>query len=123
MTYKLLTNPEAPSTNEEIEEYTMDESNPLGNALRADVELFNEDEWEAGKATNPVIRVKRTDKSRDGEIWNIFENNKLVLSLGAKRFTNKEKTFLRTAEGFNYIIKGYKDGWRSVNKFKQNIKV
>lgn len=120
MAYKLLENNYVPVVKtEDVEEYTMDEINPFNNNLRADGELFKDED----SIPNTVIQVKRTEKSKDGEVWKILENGKLVLSIGANRFSNKEKDFLRTAKGFRYLIDGYKEGWRTINKFKQNIKV
>ena len=104
------------------EAYSMDEINPLRNNLRTDVELFKEEEWEDGKKNNTVIRIKRTARAKS-ESWKILENNKLAILIDGKRFTNKEKEFLRTADGFNYLINGYKQGWRSINKFKQNLQL
>lgn len=100
------------------DEFSMDESNPFTNPLKIDSELFKKEDNIAER----VIRVKRFKKTAEGEVWKIFEDDKNILSLIANKFTNKEKDFLRTPEGFNYIINGYKQGWRSLNKFKKNIK-
>ena len=116
MTYKLLENVSVGKA-EDIEEYTMDETNPFNNNLRVDGELFKEYE----RIRHKVIQVKRTEKIKEGEVWKILEDGKLILSLNSNRFTNKEKDFLRTPEGFKYLINGYKDGWRTINKFKQHI--
>ncbi len=69
-----------------------------------------------------MIRVKRTI-SKGEEQWKVLENNTTVLILKSSRFTNKEKEFLRTQDGFNYIINGFKSGWRSINKFKTNLEL
>ena len=98
------------------EEYSMDENNPL-MPLRNDNELFKDEDY----IVQPLVQIKRQDK-KDGEVWKILEDGKVSVVLPANRFTNKEKDFLRTLPGFQFLINGYKKGWRSVNKFKLGLK-
>jgi len=102
------------------EEYSLDENNPFNSSLRIDSELFKDEE----NVVYTVISVKRLCPSgrRRGENWDIIENGKAALRLKGERFTNKEKEFLRTPPGVRFVIDGYKNGWRSINKFKQHIK-
>lgn len=102
------------------EEYSLDENNPFNSSLRIDSELFKDDE----NVVHTVISVKRLCPSgrRRGENWDIIENGKPTLRLKGDRFTNKEREFLRTTSGVRFVIAGYKEGWRSINKFKQNIR-
>jgi hypothetical protein len=85
--------------------------------LRNEHEFFKEDENVAHK----LINVRRANL-RKGEDWEILENNKVVLVLKGIRFTNTEKEFFRTANGMNFIINGYKQGWDSILKFKKELK-
>lgn len=100
----------------EEEEKPVSEVNPLLNSLHIDCELFKEED----NIRNTTIRVKKF-KVKGVEEWRIFEDKTVVLVLNSSRFSNSEKEFLRTIDGFNYIISGYKNGWRSVAKFKQGI--
>lgn len=86
--------------------------------LRADNELFNE---EANIAL-PIINVKRVKLPRNGEDWEVIENGQVVLTLKGTRFTNPEKTFLRTVEGMQFLMAQYKSGKKSVVKIKEEIK-
>lgn len=100
---------------EKDDEYTVDESN--NSSLLKDNELFKIEDY----IPYNIIRVKRISKTKGSEDWKILENNEEALTLSGTRFNNKEKTFLRSPEGFKYIVDGYKKGWRSINKFKQNL--
>lgn len=105
------------------EEFSMDEKNPFTNVLRIDSELFKEEDF---KIPEKIIQVKRINKIKNGkevEVWEVYDDKKMVLKLEGYRFTSKEKKFLRTSDGFIYIVEGYKKGWRTVSKFKQNLEV
>ena len=70
-----------------------------------------------------IINVKRTvSLSNDSEQWKILENNKNIFSIEGDKLTEKEKEFLRTVEGVNFIIKLYKIGINSFNLFKIELK-
>lgn len=100
------------------EEFFMD-GNSINIGLRIDNELFKEEDC----VPQQLIQVRRIDSKKEGEVWRIFDNKKLAITIAASRFTNAEKEYLRTQNGFLYLINGYKNGWRSINKFKKNIKV
>jgi hypothetical protein len=100
----------------EEEEYSMDENNPL-MPLRNDNELFKDEDY----IVQPLVQVKRQNK-KDGEVWKILEDGKVSVLIPSNRLTNKEKEYLRTLSGFQFLIDGYKQGWRSVNKFKLGLK-
>ena len=99
---------------EKDDEYSVEDKN---TSLLKDTELFKVEDYIPHK----VIRVKRVTKAKGTEDWNILEDSDVSLVLTGSRFNNKEKDFLRTPEGFKYIVDGFKKGWRSINKFKQNL--
>src|SRR5271166_4874636 len=70
----------------------------------------------------PVIRVKRTSMPNKGERWKIFSDGKPVLVVDGSKLNNKEKDFLRTIDGVNYLIARYKTGVKSFNALKKAIK-
>ena len=80
-------------------------------------DLFKEENNNVGK----VISIKRI-LSNKIEKWKILEDDKVVMIIEGHRLTNKEKTFLRTVDGFNFLIKQYKIGIQSFNYLKSEIK-
>lgn len=70
----------------------------------------------------PVIRVKRVNLPNKGERWRIFEDNKVMFTVEGTKLTNKEKDFLRTIDGVNFLIAQYKQGIKSFNALKTEIK-
>ncbi len=70
----------------------------------------------------PVIRVKRTGMPNKGEKWRIMENNKVILIVDGVKLSKKEREFLRTATGVLFLINQHKQGIRSFNSLKAEIK-
>lgn len=81
-------------------------------------DLYHEEDDKAEK----VIRVKRVSMPNKGEKWKIFEDNKVMFILEGTKLTNKEKDFLRTVDGVNFLITQYKAGIKSFNSLKNEIK-
>ena len=81
-------------------------------------DLYHEEDDKAEK----VIRVKRVAMPNKGEKWKIFEDNKVMFILEGTKLTNKEKDFLRTVDGVNFLIAQYKQGIKSFNSLKNEIK-
>jgi hypothetical protein len=106
--------------NEEEDRFLDEEKNESKSfyLLRADNELFNDDSYIAQK----VINVKRVKLPKQGEDWEILEDNKIVLSLKGTRFTNSEREFLRTVDGMKFLMNQYKSGKKSVVKIKEELK-
>ena len=69
-----------------------------------------------------VIRVKRVSLPNKGERWKVFEDNKILWILEGSKFTNKEKEFLRTVDGVNFLIGQAKQGIKSFNALRIEIK-
>ncbi len=88
------------------------------SSLRADNELFNEEDYVPHK----IINAKRVRLPRKGEDWEVLEDGEVVLVMKGTRFTKSEKEFLRTAEGMRFIIDEYKAGKKSVVKIKDELK-
>lgn len=87
--------------------------------LRSDNELFNEDE---NNVIHPVINVKKSKSSKNGEHWEILVNGKSLLMLKSARFSNTEKNYLRSADGMRFLLTEYKSGKKSVVKIKEALK-
>lgn len=72
--------------------------------------------------TEKVIRVKRFAMPNKGEKWKIFEDSKVMFVLEGTKLNNKEKDFLRSPEGFNFLIGQYKTGIKSFNSLRAELK-
>ncbi len=69
-----------------------------------------------------VIRVKRFSMPNKGEKWKVFEDTKVIFILDGTKLNNKEKDYLRTVEGVNFLITQFKDGIKSLNFIRKEIK-
>lgn len=95
-----------------------------GNQLKyfnASLKYNNEFYKDEDNIEQKIINVHRA-KLRKGEDWEILENKKVVLILKGIRFNNKEKEFFRSVDGISFIMNGWKQGWDSVLKFKNEVK-
>lgn len=86
--------------------------------LKNESDLFDEDK----NIKYDLISVRRINSPKTGENWDISYNKKCLLRLRGEKFSTKEKEFLRTVDGVKFILNGYKSGWSSLNKFKQELK-
>ena len=93
------------------------ETNLKYNLSKFEYDLYHEEYDTIEK----VIRVKRFSVPND-EKWKIFEDTKVVLIIEGSKLTKKEKEFLRTVEGVNFLISQYKNGINSFNSMKAEIK-
>lgn len=83
-----------------------------------DYDLFDEEK----DLVEKVIRVKRVQMPNKGEKWRIMQDGKLVFTLEGTKVSKKEKEYLRTADGFNFLIGQFKDGMKTLNKLKTELK-
>jgi hypothetical protein len=88
------------------------------NLSKVEDDLYHEDE----DIAEPIIRVKRVTMPNKNEKWKIFQDNKLQFTIEGHKLNSKERDFLRTVDGFNFLIKKYKEGIKSFNALKQEIK-
>lgn len=77
---------------------------------------------EEDDTVNKVIRVKRISLPNKGENWKVFEDNKVVEVIEGTRLSGREREFLRTIQGINFILRHFKGGWKSFNHFKKELK-
>lgn len=81
-------------------------------------DLYHEDE----NIVEKIIRVKRVSTSSKNEKWKIYENNKIIFTVEGDKLNSKEKDFLKTVEGFNFLIMQAKVGIKSLASLKNEIK-
>lgn len=94
------------------------DQNTKYNLSKFEYDLYHEEDDVAEK----VIRVKRISMPNKGEKWKIFEDNKAMFVIEGTKLNNKEKEFLRTVDGVNFLIAQYKSGIKSFNSLKNEIK-
>lgn len=88
------------------------------NLSKFEYDLYHEEDDVAEK----VVRVKRISLPNKGEKWKIFQDNKVVFVIEGAKLTNKEKEFLRSVEGVNFLINLAKQGIKSFSALKIEIK-
>jgi len=94
------------------------EQNSKYNLSKFEFDLFHEE----NDVVEKVIRVKRVSLPNKGEKWKIMENTKTVFVVEGSKLNKKEKEFLSTVDGVNFLIAQYKQGIKSFNALKNEIK-
>lgn len=83
-----------------------------------DYELFDEEKYKPEK----IIRIKKVNSPNKGERWKIMEDDKIVFTLDGMKLSKKEKEFLRTPDGFSFLLGQQKIGIKSFNSLRQELK-
>ena len=94
------------------------EQNSRYNLSKFEYDLYHEED----DKTEKIIRVKRVSMPNKGEKWKIMEDSKVVFVVEGTKLSKKEKDFLRTVDGVNFLIEQYKMGIKSFNSLKIEIK-
>jgi len=94
------------------------EFNIKSNLSKFEDDLFHEEDYVPGK----IIRVKKTGTPAKGEKWKIYQDDKIAMTIDGEYLTGKEKKFLYSYEGINFIITQYKENVNNITKFKKNLK-
>jgi hypothetical protein len=70
-----------------------------------------------------VLRVKWVGLPNHGDRWKILnEQSKTLFVIEGSKLSKKERLFLRSIDGFNFLIAQFKGGLRSFNALKMAIK-
>lgn len=72
--------------------------------------------------TEKVIRVKRVAMPNNGEKWKVMNDNKIVFTIESTKISKKEREYLQTVDGFNFILTQAKIGIKSLNSFRNDLK-
>lgn len=94
------------------------EQNSKYNLSKFEYDLYHEED----DKTEKIIRVKRVSMPNKGEKWKIMEDTKVMFVVEGTKLNNKEKDFLKTIDGVNFLIEQYKQGIKSFNSLKKEIK-
>lgn len=96
----------------------MKPENPQNILGRSDYDFFDEEK----DVVEKTIRVKRSSIPNKNERWKIFENAKIIFIVESSKISKKEKEYLRTLDGFNFLIAQFKTGIKSLNQLKIQLK-
>jgi len=89
------------------------------NLSKFEYDLYHEED----DVSEKVVGVRRFVLHNREERWKILENNKVVFTIDGTKLTGKEREFLRTSDGVNFLIKQHKNGLvRSMNNLKKELK-
>ena len=82
-----------------------------------DHDLYHEEDDIAEK----VIRVKRVSMAKE-EKWKIIFDGKVLFIIDGSKVSKKERNYLKTVDGFNFILQEAKTGIKSLNNFRAKLK-
>jgi len=92
---------------------------PKNVLSKYDYELFREED----DVVEATFRVKRVSLPNKGERWRIFQDAKIIFTVEGSRVSKKEKEYLRTPDGFNFLISQAKIGIKSLAKLRSELKL
>lgn len=103
---------------DEEEDFSSDEHKNINlNNLRQETELFNDDSY----VPHQLISIRYISLPKKGGDWEIMVDKKPQLLIKGIRFSKPEQNWLKTYQGMQFLINGYKLGWKSVSEFKRQI--
>lgn len=105
-----------PTSNLGGEEYK--DSNLKYNLSKFEYDLYHEED----DISEPVVRVKRVSMPNKGEKWKVMHDNKIIFTVESTKISKKEREYLQTIEGFNFILAQAKTGIKSLNSFRMELK-
>ena len=94
------------------------EQNSKFNLSKFDFDLYHEED----DKSETVIRVKRVSMPNKGEKWKVMTDNKVTFIVESSKISKKEREFLQTINGFNFLLQQAKIGIKSLNNLKAEIK-
>lgn len=89
-----------------------------GNPSKFDFDLYHD----SLDVAFPLYRVKRIALPNDGENWKIFSNSKVICVVEGSKLNKRERAFLRTLEGVNFLLGQAKLGVSSFSALKAELK-
>lgn len=115
-----MSNPKPPTETSTVTPVTEEfkDQNQKYNLSKFEFDLYHEEYDVAEK----VIRVKRVSMPNKGEKWKVMTDNKVIFVIEGTKVSKKEREFLETVEGFNFILAQAKVGIKSLNSFRVELK-
>ncbi len=115
-TLKATTSAATESTTTSTEEFK--DQNVKHNFSKFEYDLYHEED----DVSEKVIRVKRFSMPNKGERWKVFEDNKVVFIIEGSKLLKKEREYLQTVDGFNFTLAQAKQGIKSLNGFRTELR-
>lgn len=94
------------------------DQNQKYNLSKFEFDLYHEEDDKVEK----VIRVKRVSMPNKGEKWKIMNDSKIIFTIESTKISKKERDYLQTVDGFNFMLSQAKQGIKSLNSFKNELK-
>src|SRR5208282_4877737 len=88
------------------------------NLSKFEYDLYHEED----DISETVVRVKRVSMPNKGEKWKVMHDNKVTFIIESTKISKKEREYLQTIEGFNFILARAKTGIKSLNSFRTELK-
>ncbi len=88
------------------------------NFGKFEYDLYHEED----DISEKVIRVKRVFMPNNGEKWKVMNDTKIIFTIESTKISKKEREFLQTIDGFNFILSQAKTGIKSLNGFRAELK-
>lgn len=111
------TTPSEPATTTPITEEFKDQ-NQKYNLSKFEFDLYHEEDDVAER----VIRVKRVAMPNKGDKWKVMNDNKVIFTIESTKVSKKEREYLQSVEGFNFMLAQAKIGIKSLNAFRTELK-
>jgi hypothetical protein len=89
-----------------------------GNPSKFDFDLFNDEL----NISFPTYRVKRIALPNDGERWKMFCGTQVICIIEGSKLNKKERAFLRSLEGVNFLLGQAKLGISCFSALKAALK-
>jgi hypothetical protein len=89
-----------------------------GSSLKFDYDLYKEED----NVVLPTFRVKRIALPNKGERWKVMCGTQIVCLVEGSKLNKREKLFLRSLDGVNWLLAQAKVGIRSFNALKIALK-
>ena len=85
---------------------------------KVDFELYDEQKNIAQK----VFRIKRIGLPNKAEKWKVIVDDKVIFIVDGMKISKKERTYLRTLDGVQFLISWAKSGIGPMSELKMKLK-
>lgn len=70
----------------------------------------------------PVVSIKRQALPNDEVRWRVYKDKNLFMTIEGNKLSKKERAFLGTIDGMNFLFSQFKAGVVNFQKLKSNLK-
>lgn len=80
--------------------------------------LFDDD----SNVVHEIISIRKVMLPNNGLCWEVLRDKKVIISINSNRLTKKERSFLSSVDGMQFLIAQIKSGVFKLKDIKSNIK-